>query len=65
MYFDSLEAAIQMEGHGVFVWAAYVITVAVLALILAAPRRRARRALRQAAAHARRTQSQTRAGASA
>ena len=65
MYFDSLEAAIQMDGHGVFVWAAYAITVAVLALILIAPRRRARRALRHAAAQARRAQSPTQAGANA
>lgn len=43
MYFDSLQAALAMDGHGGFVWAAYGITLAVLALMLALPARRERR----------------------
>ena len=38
MYFDSLEALLAMEGHGPYVWAAYGITLLVLALVLSAPR---------------------------
>ena len=42
MYFDSLGAALAMDGHGAFVWSAYLITMLVLATILLAPRRRRR-----------------------
>jgi heme exporter protein D len=47
MYFDSLEALLAMDGHGPYVWAAYGITLAVLALVLRAPGRRRRRLLRE------------------
>jgi heme exporter protein D len=47
MYFDSLQAAISMDGHGAFVWSAYAITALVVVLILVRPGRRARRALRR------------------
>ena len=47
MYFDSLQAAITMDGHGVFVWSAYAITLLVVVLILVRPGRRARQALRR------------------
>jgi heme exporter protein D len=47
MYFDSLEALLAMEGHGPYVWAAYGITLLVLALVLSAPGRRRRRLLRE------------------
>jgi len=47
MYFDSLAAALQMDGHGAFVWSAYLITLGVVVFILYAPRRRERRFLRQ------------------
>jgi len=47
MYFDSLDALLAMEGHGPYVWAAYGITLLVLALVLGAPRRRRRRLLRE------------------
>ena len=40
MYFDSLQAVIYMDGHGAFVWASYLITILVIALILLAPARR-------------------------
>jgi len=49
MYFDSLAAALSMDGHGAFVWAAYAITILVLAGMLLAPWRRQRRTLRQLA----------------
>ena len=47
MYFDSLGALLVMDGHGPYVWAAYGITLLVLALVLAAPGRRQRRLLRE------------------
>ena len=56
MYFDSVQAIVQMDGHGSFVWAAYAITYVVLALILVAPRRRARGALRRIAGELRRAE---------
>ncbi|MAT92099.1 MAG: heme exporter protein CcmD [Halioglobus sp.] len=54
MYFDSVEAMLAMEGHGVFVWSAYVVTAVVIALILLLPLRRQRRLLRELAADERR-----------
>ena len=56
MYFDSLGAALAMEGHGAFVWSAYLITTLVLAMILLAPRRRRQRVLRQLAGELKRQQ---------
>ena len=47
MYFESLAAAVQMDGHGVFVWSAYLITLVVIVHILLTPRRREKRFLRQ------------------
>lgn len=47
MYFESLAAVLQMDGHGGFVWSAYLITLVVVVYILYAPRRRERRFLRQ------------------
>ncbi len=43
MYFDSLHAALAMEGHGPFVWSAYAITAVVLLTLLTAPVLRLRR----------------------
>lgn len=43
MYFDSVNAALTMEGHGAFVWSAYVITFLVLAFMLVQPLLRGRR----------------------
>lgn len=34
MRFDSLSAFIQMDGHGLYIWAAYGITLLVLTLNL-------------------------------
>ena len=47
MYFDSVQALLQMDGHGGFVWAAYSITVAVIVLLLLLPRWRRRQTLRR------------------
>ena len=47
MYFDSLQAAITMDGHGVFVWSDYAITLLGVVLILVRPSRRAARTLRR------------------
>jgi heme exporter protein D len=56
MYFDSLDAALTMDGHGGFVWAAYGICLLVLALILLAPRRRQKKILLQLAGEQKRQQ---------
>ncbi len=42
MYFENFHAVLTMDGHGPYVWAAYAITLLVLALLLMAPVRRAR-----------------------
>ncbi len=54
MYFDSLQAALYMDGHGAFVWAAYAITFIVIGLLLLTPERRRRRILRELEGEARR-----------
>jgi heme exporter protein D len=56
MYFDSVQALVYMDGHGAFVWSAYAITAVMLALILVAPRRRARGELRRIAGEIRRVE---------
>ncbi len=56
MYFDSLAAALSMDGHGGYVWTAYGICLVVLAVILLAPRRRQKRFLRQLAGEQKRGQ---------
>ena len=49
MYFDSIEALLSMDGHGGFVWTAYLITMVVIAGILIAPVRRKKKFLQQLA----------------
>ncbi len=56
MYFESLGAALAMEGHGAYVWSAYTISLIVVALILMVPRRRQRRFLRRLAGEQKRQQ---------
>ena len=56
MYFDSLHALLTMDGHGVYVWTAYLVTVAVIATVLLAPVRRRKRFLLQLAAELKRAQ---------
>ena len=63
MYFDSFEALLAMDGHGVFVWSAYLVTVLVIAYMLLSPLRRRRRLLRELAGAQRRAQGATAAGA--
>jgi heme exporter protein D len=58
MYFDSMETLLSMDGHGVFVWTAYLITMVVIAGILIAPLRRKRKFLLQLAGELKRTQAQ-------
>ena len=45
MYFDSISAALHMEGHGAFVWSAYLISLLVVTLMILAPRARQRKLL--------------------
>ena len=47
MYFESLQAALAMDGHGGYVWSAYALSLLVLAFLLATPWRRQRRLLRE------------------
>ncbi len=56
MYFDSLDALIHMDGHGAYVWSAYLITSLVVGFLLLAPRRRQQRFLRRLAGELRRQQ---------
>ena len=56
MYFDSLQAVMQMDGHGLYVWAAYGVTTVVLLSMLLLPRRRARQQLQQLAGELKRQQ---------
>jgi heme exporter protein D len=57
MYFDSFQALLTMNGHGIYVWPAYLITIVVIIAVLVAPVRRANRLLKQLAAELRRTES--------
>ncbi len=56
MYFDSLHALLTMEGHGVYVWTAYLLTIVVIAAALLGPLRRRKRFLLQLAAELKRAQ---------
>ena len=56
MYFDTLNAALYMDGHGAYVWSAYLITALVLAGILVLPLRRQRNFLQRLAGDIRRQQ---------
>ena len=54
MYFQSLDAILHMDGHGAFVWSAYLISTVVVLFILVSPGRRRRRFLKQLAGEAKR-----------
>jgi len=56
IYFDSLGAFIEMDGHGGFVWAAYFISAVVILAILIVPVRRKRKLLAQIAGELKRAQ---------
>tara|TARA_R110002072_G_scaffold111642_1_gene239832 strand:- start:891 stop:1094 length:204 start_codon:yes stop_codon:yes gene_type:complete len=62
MYFDSFQALLMMNGHGIYVWPAYLITIVVIMAVLIAPVRRRNRLLEQIAAELRRTESATVSG---
>ncbi|WP_040482108.1 heme exporter protein CcmD [Luminiphilus syltensis] len=47
MYFDSLTDALQMAGHGAFVWSAYGITLLVVVYLVWAPLVRSRSTVRR------------------
>ena len=47
MFFESFSAALNMDGHGVYVWSAYFITVTVISIVLILPLRRERAFIRQ------------------
>ncbi len=47
MYFESLASLIHMDGHGVFVWAAYGIGVLIIAYNIISPLRARKRILSQ------------------
>jgi heme exporter protein D len=54
MYFDSFWAALAMDGHGVYVWSAYFITLVAVSSILILPKIRERKMLAQLAGDFRR-----------
>jgi heme exporter protein D len=56
MYFDSLGAALFMDGHGAYVWSAYAISLLVLVLLVRSPRRRQQTFLRHLAGEQKRQQ---------
>jgi len=56
MYFESLSAVLQMDGHGAFVWSAYFITLGVIVSMIYAPRRREKRFLLQLGGQIRRSE---------
>ena len=62
MYFDSFQALLTMNGHGIYVWPAYLITIVVIMAVLIAPVRRRNRLLGQLAAELRRAKSATISG---
>ena len=42
MYFESIAAAMEMDGHGAYVWSAYLISIVVLTYLIWSPFRRRR-----------------------
>lgn len=58
MYFESIDALLHMDGHGVYVWPAYLVTIVVLVCLFVAPLRRQRRLLNGLAGVLKRTEGQ-------
>jgi heme exporter protein D len=56
MYFDSVGAMLAMDGHGVYVWSAYFIAIAVVVALLLAPGRRRRKFLQNLSGELKRQQ---------
>jgi heme exporter protein D len=50
VYFDSLHALLGMDGHGMYVWTAYLVTLLTIGYLLIAPVRRRKRFLASLAA---------------
>ena len=55
MYFENLDAALQMNGHGIYVWPAYAVCIVVIVLLLLVPIRRHKRTLAQLAGELKRS----------
>ena len=62
MYFESVSGALQMDGHGGYVWSAYVFTALVLTLVLLGPRIKERKILARLKAEQRRNNTPTQGG---
>jgi len=45
VYFDSFESLLYMQGHGVFVWPAYLVTIMLLLFMVISPLRRKKKIL--------------------
>jgi heme exporter protein D len=56
MHFDSLQALLVMDGHGAYVWTAYAVSIAVIAVALIVPMRRRKAFLLQLSAERKRAQ---------
>jgi heme exporter protein D len=56
MYFDSLSAALNMDGHGIYVWAVALVAVVIISSLIILPLRRERVFLRQLAGELKRQQ---------
>jgi heme exporter protein D len=56
MYFDSVQALLVMDGHGAYVWTAYAVSIAVIAVALITPMRRRKSFLLQLSAERKRAQ---------
>lgn len=61
MYFDSLTAVAHMDGHGIYVWLAYAITMVLLSWLLWSPLRELRKRKLWIVAEARRRAASTNA----
>jgi len=59
MYFDNLQALMLMDGHGFYVWTAYLVTCLVIVAMLAVPARRRRRLLLQLAGEQKRARGES------
>ena len=54
MYFDNLSQALHMDGHGVYVWTVFAVSMLVVAGMLFLPRQREKSVLKEVAGEARR-----------
>ena len=59
MYFDSLQSALAMGHHGLYVWSAYSVAIAVIVMVVIAPVLRRRKILRQLDAQLKRAEGLT------